>query len=81
MQKDGRKLFAICIYILIGVIGLPVGIHQWIAMTRNGWVCYSKHGHILETVAGCKFNLYSGLFISLAALVIGIHQAWKRRQA
>jgi len=80
MQSDRRKAFAIFVYLLVGTLGVPLGIYQWIALTRNGWVCYSKHGHVLEAVAACKFNLYAGLFIAAAALAIGIYQAWKLRR-
>ena len=79
MENETRKSFAIIIFILIGIIGLPAGIYQLNSRIQNGWICYSKHGHILETVSACKFNLFSGIFISAAALVIGLYQAWKRR--
>ena len=79
MQKDRRQSMAIALFILIGVVGLPAGIYQLIVNIQSGWVCYSKHGHILETVAGCKFNLFAGLLVCTAALVIGLYQALRRR--
>ncbi|GEM_PF-2244831 len=77
-KNNSSELLAICIFMLIGAFGLPISIYQMISHSRSSWVCYSRHGHVLQSIAECKFLVYAGMLVSAVSIVIAVRAALTR---
>ena len=78
VKANFNELLGICIFMVIGAVGLPISIYQMISHTSSGWVCYSRHGHVLESIAECRFQVYAGMVLSAASIAIAVRAALVR---
>ncbi len=67
------------IFLLIGSIGLPIYLYQWWVQSSNGWVCFSRHGNILEYTSVCKTKIFLGLFLTGMALFLSLRKILKTK--
>jgi hypothetical protein len=78
VPNKNNDLLAIGLFVLVGIIGVPLATYQWMSDVNNGWICYSRHGHILESSAECKFQVFAGLMLCTFALMVGLYASWNR---
>ena len=80
-MSNDRERIAVWIYLLIGVVGLPVYLYQWHVQSHNGWVCYSRHGGILEEPSTCEMQVGIGLALTSMALILAIYKLFSRARS
>lgn len=79
-DENNNEFLRICFFILMGVVGVSVSAYELMIDIDNGWKCYSRHGHVLESAAECQFQLFAGFSVSAAALFAGLSAARRRRK-